>query len=72
MLDFPILSLLIFLPVIGTVFILTIFGEEELVARNAKYAALYTSLFTLALAVFVVLRFDAGSADFQFVEKYQK
>ena len=72
MLDFPILSLLIFLPLIGALFILTIFGEdEELVAKNAKFAALYSSLFTLALAIFMVVRFDANNADFQFVEKYQ-
>lgn len=71
MLDFPILSLLIFLPLIGALFILTVFGDEELVARNAKYAALYTSLFTFGLALFLMSRFDPTSADFQFVEKYQ-
>ena len=71
MLDFPILSLLIFLPLIGALFILTVFGDEELVARNAKYAALYTSLFTFGLSLFLMSRFDPASADFQFVEKYQ-
>ena len=71
MLDFPILSLLIFLPLIGALFILTILGDEKLVARNAKYAALYSSLFTLALAVFLLFTFDGSSANFQFVEKYQ-
>ena len=70
MLDFPILSLLILLPIIGAAFIITIFGEEKLVARNAKYAALYTSLFTFALSLFLLFRFEGGSAEFQFVEEY--
>ena len=69
-LDFPILSLLIFLPLIGAIFIATIFGEEDLVAKNSKFAALYTSLFTLALSLFLLVRFEPESAEFQFVEKY--
>ena len=71
MLDFPVLSLLVFLPLIGALFILTTFGEEHLVARNAKYAALYSSIFTLGLALFVVGRFDTNFSDFQFVERYE-
>lgn len=69
MLDFPILSLLTFLPLLGAAFILTIRGEPEMVARNAKYVALYTSLFVLALAGYMLKNFDGSSGDFQFVEK---
>jgi NADH-quinone oxidoreductase subunit M len=70
MIDFQILSLLTFLPLVGALFILTIRGTPELVARNARWAALYTALFNLALAAYLVKNFDGGNADFQFVEKF--
>jgi len=69
MIHFPVLSLMIFLPLVGSLFILNIRGEGEIVARNAKYAALYTSMFTFALSVYVLNQFDGSIADFQFVEK---
>ncbi len=69
MLDFPLLSIMTFLPLVGALIILMIRGDEEVVARNAKYMALYTSLFALGFGLFMFLRFDPTSADFQFVEK---
>ena len=71
MLEFKILSLLTFLPLLGAVFIMTIRGAPELVARNAKFAALYTSLFVLALAGYMLKNFNGDSGDFQFVEKIE-
>jgi len=70
MVDFQILSLMTFLPLVGALFILTIRGDAALVARNARFAALYTALFNLALAAYLVKSFDGSSADFQFVEKF--
>jgi NADH-quinone oxidoreductase subunit M len=71
MIDFPLLSLMTFLPLIGALFILTIRGQDEaLVARNAKYTALYTSIFTFVLSMFMLGRFHDNTADFQFVERY--
>ena len=69
MVDFPILSLMTFLPLVGALFIMMMRGDATLVARNARYGALYTSLFTLALALYMMVKFDPTSADFQFVEK---
>ncbi len=69
MIDFPILTLMTVLPLIGVLFIFLIRGDEELVAHNARFAALYTSLFTFALSVYMLGHFDGSSADFQFVEK---
>lgn len=71
MLDFQILSLMTFLPLVGALFILTIRGDAAVVARNARFAALYTALFNLALAAYLVRHFDGSSADFQFVEKFE-
>jgi NADH-quinone oxidoreductase subunit M len=69
MVDFPLLSLMTFLPLAGVLIILAIRGEPAIVAKNTKYMALYTSLFTLAFAVFMYLKFDGTQAGFQFVEK---
>ncbi len=69
MVEFPLLSLMTFLPVAGILIILAIRGEEEVVSQNTKHMALYTSLFTLAFALFMYTRFDGSSAEFQFVEQ---
>lgn len=71
MLDFQILSLLTFLPLVGALFILTIRGDTALVARNARFAALYTSLFNFVLSIYLIKNFDGTSGDFQFVEKIE-
>ncbi|MDP6352038.1 MAG: NADH-quinone oxidoreductase subunit M [Alphaproteobacteria bacterium] len=68
MADWPLLSLIVFLPIVGALLILTIRGEDEVVARNARAVALWTSLFTLALALLLWVGFEPGTADFQFVE----
>lgn len=70
MIDFPILSMMTMLPLIGAAFIFMIKGRDETVAQNAKLTAFYTSLFTFALAVYLLGRFDGSTADFQFVERY--
>ncbi|MEZ5813592.1 MAG: NADH-quinone oxidoreductase subunit M [Alphaproteobacteria bacterium] len=69
MVDFPLLSLMTFLPVVGVLIILAIRGEEKVVEQNTRHMALYTSLFTLAFALFMYTRFDGSSAEFQFVEQ---
>lgn len=68
MLDFPILSLITFLPLVGVLFILLIQGEEAVVARNARNTALLTSLFTFLLSIYMYSGFDTSSAAFQFTE----
>ena len=67
--DFPLLSLLTFLPLAGAAFILFVRGDAETVARNARAAALWTSGLTFALSLILWVDFDRTSADFQFVER---
>jgi len=69
MIEFPILSLMTALPLIGALFIFIIRGDEETVARNARFTALYTSVFVFALSIYLLGRFDGSSAEFQFVEQ---
>jgi len=69
MTEFPILSLIIFLPLIGAALVLSVRGEEAIVARNARSVALWTSLITFALSLFLWIGFDNTTAAFQFEER---
>ncbi|MBO6785009.1 MAG: NADH-quinone oxidoreductase subunit M, partial [Alphaproteobacteria bacterium] len=69
--SFPILSLTTFLPLVGVVFIMLVRGEEHIVARNARWAALWTSLATFVISLLLWINFDPTTADFQFVEKFE-
>jgi NADH-quinone oxidoreductase subunit M len=69
MIDFPILTLTTFLPLIGALAILLIRGDEKIVARNARATALWTSLATFVVSIFLWVGFDNSTANFQFVEK---
>jgi NADH-quinone oxidoreductase subunit M len=66
--NWPLLTLTIFLPLVGVVFILVLRGAEADVARNARWIALWTSLIDLALSLVIWAYFDPNQADFQFVE----
>jgi NADH-quinone oxidoreductase subunit M len=68
MLSWPILSVVTFLPVAGAIFI-AFLRDDETGARNARWAALWTTLITFAISLILVWRFDLASADFQFLEK---
>jgi NADH-quinone oxidoreductase subunit M len=67
--SWPILSITTFLPILGVLFIMTLSGDEDVVKRNARWAALWTTLVTFAVSLLLVWRFDPSSPEFQFVEK---
>ena len=69
MTDWPILSLVIFLPTVGALFVFIVRGDARIVARNARMTALWTSLITFALSLGIWIDFDTSTADFQFVER---
>ncbi|TDI65957.1 MAG: NADH-quinone oxidoreductase subunit M [Alphaproteobacteria bacterium] len=66
---FPWLSVITFLPLVGALFIAIINGEKNIVNRNARYVALWTTLGTFLTSVFMLASFDPSIADFQFEEK---
>jgi len=68
--DWPLLSVITFLPALGGSFFLFTRGEEALVARNARYFSLFVSLVTFLLSLLLWSEFDSGTADFQFVEDF--
>ena len=65
------LSLVTFLPLVGAAFILSVRGDDEVVARQSRWAALWTSLVVFILSVVLWLGFDGTRADFQFVERVE-
>jgi len=67
----PILSLLTFLPLAGAVFILTVRGDDAIVARNARYVALWTTSANFLLSLYLWFNFDSSVATFQFVENVE-
>ncbi|MGF1476911.1 MAG: NADH-quinone oxidoreductase subunit M [Geminicoccaceae bacterium] len=67
--DWPLLSTIIFLPLVGVVFILLIHGEKEIVDRNAKAVALWTSTVTFLVSLLLWSGFDNADPGFQFVER---
>jgi len=69
MVNWPILSVTTFLPLVGALFIMMMGGEDGAVKRNARWVALWTTLVTFAVSLILVWRFDLSSAEFQFVEK---
>ena len=65
MMDYPILSTVIFLPIFGAVFLLLLSRRNELVI---KIATLVISLATFAASLPLFMRFDKTTAAMQFTE----
>ncbi len=68
--NWPILSVVTFLPLLGAAFIMLVRGNEALAKGTARWVAMWTTLVTFAISLVMVWRFDATSAEFQFVEKH--
>jgi NADH-quinone oxidoreductase subunit M len=65
--SFPILSLITFLPSLGALFIL--FFVKKQWEDGVRWTALIISLATFLISLYLPLTFDAGTAEFQWVEK---
>jgi NADH-quinone oxidoreductase subunit M len=67
---FPILTSLIALPVVGAILLLFVRGDEAESAPFARALALIVSTLVFAETLLLWSRFDASSAEFQFVERH--
>ena len=67
--NFPILSAIIFIPLIGALFIFIIRGPQKNVEKNSKNVAIFSSLTNFLLALFLWYSFDSSTSNFQFVEE---
>ena len=70
MIDWPIISATIFLPLIGSLIIFLI-KEDETASNNIKWAALWTSIGTFVLSCLIWFQFDHSTSQYQLVEKYK-
>ena len=68
---FPILSAVTWLPLVGCAVLMLIRGDDEVVARNARWAALWTSLIVFAISLKLWWDFDPAQSGFQFTESVQ-
>jgi NADH-quinone oxidoreductase subunit M len=68
--NFPILTSLVALPVVGALLLLFVRGDEEQSAPVARGIALVVSALVFAETLLLWSRFDAASGDFQFVERH--
>ena len=65
--NFPILSTLIFLPLLGSFFIFL--SKTQNNNQSAIYVSLFTSVGNFILSLFLWYSFDSNSVNFQFVEE---
>ena len=65
--NFPILSSLILLPIVGALFL---FFTKDKEGNNltAKYVALFTTVVNFLISIYLWIFFDQSSSSFQFVE----
>jgi len=66
--SWPILSVVIFLPLAGALFIAALRNDGPAERRNARWIALWTTLVDFAISLILLYRFDPSSPEFQFVE----
>ena len=62
----PLLSIVMFMPLVGAVIIGFLNRDAK---GNARWVALWTTIITFAISILIWLRFDPTNAGFQFVEE---
>ena len=67
--NFPILSSIIFIPLIGASFIFIIRGSSKNAEKNSKHVAIFSSSANFLLSLFLWFSFDNSISDFQFIEE---
>ncbi len=67
--NFPILSAIIFIPLIGALFIFLTKGSQKSIEKNSKYVAVFSSIANFFLSLFLWYSFDSSVSTFQFIEE---
>ena len=68
--NWPLLSVVTFLPLLGAAFILLARGEDEAAARYARWTALWTTIITFLVSLLILKNFVSGQAGYQLVEDH--
>ena len=69
--NFPILSSLILLPLVGSLFLLFIKDNASKNYQNTKYVALFVSFANFLISIYLWYLFDNSTSEFQFIENKQ-
>ena len=69
--EWPVLSVITFLPLLGVVAILLAKGEDEAATKYARYAALWTTIVTFLVSLLIPFNFVSAESSFQFVELHE-
>jgi len=69
--DWPILSTITFMPLVGALLIMLTSGEGNVERRNIKVVALFTTVVTFITSLYIWVNFDNSNPGFQFVERYE-
>ena len=67
--NWPILSIVTFLPLAGVLFLLMIKGDEKALAQNSRFVAMWVSGFTFLVSLPLLIGFDSSVTGYQFEEK---
>ncbi|KQW30870.1 NADH-quinone oxidoreductase chain 13 [Rhizobium sp. Root274] len=70
MTDWPILSTVTFLPLVGVALLLLTRGDTAIGRRNILNVSLLTTVFTFVVSLFVWINFDNSNVGFQMVEEH--
>ncbi|CDO40249.1 NADH dehydrogenase subunit M [Bartonella henselae] len=70
MTDWPILSTVTFLPLVGVILILFIKDDSEAARYNIRNVAFFTTVFVFIISLIIWAGFDYTNAHFQMVEKF--
>ena len=68
--DWPILSTIILIPLLGSLTILLINSDDTISKRNIKTVALYSSIVNFLASLLLWVNFDKSSLEFQYIERY--
>ena len=66
--NWPLLTIITFLPLAGVIFLLMIKGDDEIVANNARGVTLWITSFNFIVSLALLLGFDSNVAGYQFEE----
>ena len=66
--NWPLLTIITFLPLAGVIFLLMIKGDDEIVANNARSVTLWITGFNFIVSLALLLGFDSNVAGYQFEE----
>ena len=69
--DWPILTVVTFLPAFGALIIMLISGEGEVAKRNIRNVALFATVLTFIVSLAIWWNFDNSVPGFQMIEKHE-